>query len=193
MHPTFGIITYRLSVTYIIIRFVVNLNTFFKFQAVVDNTPMVHRKKQDIQTLSDRLQVEMRKIRDQQAQFEAERSKFQEQIAGSQRLLNKTIADHQSEAQSHRRALKRQEQMFIQQKYQFEEERKKYNEQLKALQNQMSQAKLDYAALNEDPKATERALQESRQTCQGLKKSLDKLQDEFQNRKTKKSSSCVIA
>jgi len=159
---------------------------------VVDFTPKVHRKQHEIETVLDRLEIEKYKIKQQQAQFEAERLKFLEQIAYNQKLLNETIANHRTEAESYKRALERQEQMFRKQREDFEKERRQYNSQLEDLRRRTNQAYENYEKLRMDGSATNEALRDSRDAYKALKTSLDRFSNQQSPSSTKRKSGCVI-
>ncbi len=159
---------------------------------MVDFTPELHRKQHEIETALDRLEKEKYKIKEQQAQFEAERLKFLEQIALNQKLLNEAIANHRTEAESYKRALERQQRMFRKQQDEFEKERRQYNRQLEDLRKKTNQAQANYEKLRMDGSATNEALRDSHDAYKALKTSLDRFSKQQPQPSIKTKSGCVI-
>lgn len=154
--------------------------------------PTEHRKKQEIQTTHDQLEAEKKKIQNQQAKFDVERSKFAEQIKKSQALLNETISKQQTEAQSYRKAIQRQEEMLLQQKKQFEQERRRHISELNALRDKANKATREYDQLRGDDSVSQKTLQAYEKEIRELRKAYEELSKRIPTQKSKKSS-CVIS
>ena len=138
------------------------------------------------------MEAEKRKIQNQQAQFEAERSKFLTQIQQSQARLNATIAKHQTEAESYKKAIEKQQQMISEQQEKFEAERRRHISQMEKLRAQTDQVQSKYNQLGRNGTASQIELQ-------SYKEELNKLQLAYQElnrripQKSSNKSSCVIS
>ena len=140
------------------------------------------------------MQSESRKVREQQAQFEADRQMFWNEIAKTQQQLDQTIANHRTEAQSYQQALKRQEDRLLKQQREFEKERQEYTKQLQNLRQETAAAQKQYEALWQDGKTSNEALRVSYDAYKELKTSLDQYASKQPPpQTTKKVSLCVIA
>lgn len=146
-------------------------------------TPREHEKKQEINTLMDELKNWKKAIKKQQADFDNEREKFRKQIEDNQRVLNETIATHKSEAESLRRALDKQQEMFAKQQKEFSKERKAQEEQLRRLLDEMKQARENYEELKESHASSEQAIRDAEARYK-------RLEEQFEEQKS--SSDCTI-
>ncbi|CAF1657935.1 unnamed protein product [Adineta ricciae] len=138
-------------------------------QIIVEHSPSKHEKQGEIETILDRLKGAQREIRTQHDQFRKERENFQKQIDESQRVLNETIANHQSETQSLQRAIERQDQILAEQRKKFEEATQNYQDELQRTRREAAESQRIYDILVEDRKATQeqiRAAQEANNLLQ---------------------------
>ncbi|UJR07402.1 hypothetical protein I4U23_011688 [Adineta vaga] len=163
-------------------------------QVIVNFTPAEHRKRQEIETMSDRLQSEIKRTREQQAQFEIERKKYMKEIEYNQELLNKAIREQRSEAESHKKALRRQEEMFERQCQRFEKELERDKNQLEVLRKEMNEAQMYYKQLQNDDKTTSTALKQAQDEYNELKKQVTQLNTKIKSQQPpSKKSSCIIS
>jgi chromosome segregation ATPase len=114
-------------------------------------------------------------------------------IQKSQALLNETIAKHQTEAESYRTAIQRQEQMLFEQQKNFEKERRRHNSELNKLRDRADQRKREYDQLRRNDSVSEKTLKAYEEELNKLRKAYEELSERIPTQNSKKSSSCVIS
>ena len=126
----------------------------------------------------DELKNWKQSIKAQQAAFEKERDTFRQQIRENQRVLNDTIATHRSEAESLRRALDKQQEMFAEQRQEFSAERKAQEERFRRLLDEMQEARENYEELKRSREADREAVRQAEERYQSLQAELEKQKSE---------------
>ena len=126
----------------------------------------------------DQLRNWKKAIKIQQSDFDKERETFRKQIEDHQRVLNETIATHKSEAESFRRALDKQQEMFAEQQREFSKERKAQDKQLRRLLDEVEQARNNYELLKESQASSEQAIREAETRYQRLEEQLEQQKSE---------------
>jgi len=138
------------------------------------------------------LEAEKRKIQNQQARFEAERSNFLTQIQRSQARLNATIAKHQTEAESYKKAIEKQQQMISEQQAKFETERRQHISQIKELRAQTNQVQSEYNQPCQSDTASQGELRAYKEELNKLQQAYEELNRRVSQQPSNKSS-CVIS
>lgn len=131
--------------------------------------PSEHRKKQEIETLLDKLNQGTQQIQQLHLQMVAEQTKYKKEIEENQRVFNQTIANHRTEIESLERAIMRQDELYAEQQRRFEEENRRYQIELQELYRKAEEARRYYDLLRRDQEIAQqqlRAAEESKQKAQ---------------------------
>ncbi len=123
--------------------------------------PSEHRKKQEIETLIDKLNQGTNQIQQLQAQMLAEQEKYRKEIDENQRVFNETMATHRTEIESLERAIKRQDELYAEQQRRYEEENRKYQAELQNLRQQAEEAQRYYEQLRREQEIAQQQLREA--------------------------------
>ncbi|CAF1188117.1 unnamed protein product [Adineta steineri] len=130
-------------------------------QVLVECVPSLHQKKREVETLLDELNQRTREMEELQNKIAIEKEKYIEKIKEIQRVFDSTMTQHQTEIESVKRAIQRQDELFADQQRRFEEERRKYEVELQNLRRQAEEAKRYYDQLRRDQEVAQEKLREA--------------------------------
>ncbi|CAF0732721.1 unnamed protein product [Adineta steineri] len=144
-------------------------------QVFVECMPSEHHKEQEIETLVDQLKQGTQRIKELQAQIEAEQDKYKKEIEEGQRVFNQTMTNHQTEIESLQRSIQKQDQLYAEQQCRYQEENKRYQLELQDLRRKAEEAQRYYEKLRQEQEIKQeqlRAAEAARQHAHAMYQAL---------------------